>query len=90
MKQQPALNITLYHDGGDDIVWEDVKILIDGKEENDMGNPGDNGVFSVGNSEIIEKNLPGELEDLVDGQTYRVKVIWIPTNSILIDKAIPM
>lgn len=76
MKKTGVNNITLYHDGGDELQWADVKVLNDGSETA-HGKTGD---FTVGQSaQIITNTTSG---------SHRVKVIWEPTNSILIDKSI--
>lgn len=79
LTESPANNITLCHNGGDDLEWSDLKILIDGTVTTPPGNP--TGTFTVGEEELIKNNCQ-------DGTSYRVKVVWKPTNTILLDKSI--
>lgn len=71
--------ITLKHDGGDELQWSDLKILIDGSEisSNDYGT----GTFSVGEEQDIK-------DDASSGTSYTVKVIYKPSNAILLDKVV--
>lgn len=76
--EQPANNITLVHNGGEDLEWTDITILIDGTKITPPGSP--SGTFTVGEEELIKNNS-------VDGTSYRVKIIWDPTNAMLLDKS---
>lgn len=71
--------IILKHNGGDELQWNDLKVLVDGKEigSNDYGY----GFFTVGNEHIIKKNC-------VSDKSYTVKVIFIPSDTILLEKDI--
>ena len=77
--EQPADDITLTHNGGEDLEWTDITILIDGTKTTPPGSP--TGTFTVGEEELLKS-------DSVDGTSYRIKVIWNPTNAILLDKSI--
>lgn len=93
-------NLTLCHDGGEDLDWNNLKILIVENEENFpddlVGSPQQNprkeennenpsgsetDMFTAGEEKVIKDNT-------ISDTLYSIKVIWIPTNVILLEKII--
>lgn len=69
--------ITLEHDGGDYLQWNDLKILIDGTEINKQNYGADD--FTVGENQIIENNGS-------PGNSYKITIIHKPSKAIILDR----
>ena len=71
--------LTLTHDGGDELQWSDLKVLIDGTEiaSGDYGT----GAFTVGEEFDVK-------DDGSAGTSYVIKIIHKPSNAVLLDKEV--
>lgn len=71
--------LILEHNGGDELKWNDLKVLIDGNKisSHDYGND----FFKVGDEHVIKNHCFPE-------NHYTVKVIFKPSNVILLENVV--
>ena len=72
-------NVTIGHNGGDTIQGDDLRVTVNGDETTE-GFPG--GSFAVGDSVELE------LDDITEGNDDRLRIIHVPSDSIILDRTL--